>query len=464
MKRVTSIFYNIAGLFFFWGFVAASNDVLIPIFKDYLQIEQWQSQMISFVFYVAYTIGSILYLFVSYHLKNDLLQIIGYTKGLSIGLIISFVGTLLFIPAAQHSSFISLIGGLFIVGIGFSLQQTAANPLIIMAGDEAYGSQRLSLAGGINNIGTTIGPLLVSYAVFQSTSSFPSLQNLMYPYLILGAVFLLIALWFFIYPQQKTNTVESKNYVQWYQIKQVVIVPQVWMGMLAIFLYVGVEVSTAANLAEFAKQKAHISTNEIAPFISLYWACLMIGRWASASDIFAQHKLKKIIFKILFPLMALALFLLILHINQKHIPHIKWILVYITSLIILDFLSQGDAAKQLILYSAAGVVLIMIGIFSKGYFSVFNIIAVGMFCSTLWPCIFEIALKNMNHYAGLISSLLIMMIMGGGWVSLLQGYLSKLIGIHASYVVGIFCFIYLLLYGWMSQKNTTHQMNTQYAA
>src|SRR6187455_1575496 len=151
-------------VFFFWGFVAASNDILIPVFKEKLNLEQWQSQMISFAFYVAYTVGSLIYYLISSMSGGDLLNRIGYKNGIAGGLCISALGTLLFYPAAESSSFLLMITGLFVVGLGFSLQQTAANPLAIVMGDRRTGSQRLSMAGGINNFGTTLGPVVVSLA------------------------------------------------------------------------------------------------------------------------------------------------------------------------------------------------------------------------------------------------------------------------------------------------------------
>src|SRR5215210_3938810 len=165
-----SQFGTLISVFFFWGFVAASNDILIPVFKEKLQLEQWQSQMISFAFYVAYTVGSIIYFVVSRASGGDILNRLGYKNGISLGLTISALGTLLFYPAAQTGSFLLMITGLFIVGLGFSLQQTAANPLAIVMGDPKTGAQRLSMAGGINNFGTTIGPLLVSYAIFGTVT------------------------------------------------------------------------------------------------------------------------------------------------------------------------------------------------------------------------------------------------------------------------------------------------------
>ena len=146
-----SQFGTLVSVFFFWGFVAASNDILIPVFKEKLHLEQWQSQMISFAFYVAYTVGSIIYFLVSKASGGDILNKMGYRNGISWGLIISAIGTLLFYPAAETASFPLMISGLFIVGLGFSLQQTAANPLAIIMGDPKKGSQRLSMAGGVNN-------------------------------------------------------------------------------------------------------------------------------------------------------------------------------------------------------------------------------------------------------------------------------------------------------------------------
>ncbi|HAL94846.1 MAG TPA: MFS transporter, partial [Chitinophagaceae bacterium] len=194
-----SQFSVLISVFFFWGFVAASNDILIPVFKEKLNLEQWQSQMVSFAFYVAYTVGSIIYFIVSKAIGGDLLNRIGYKNGISVGLVISALGSLLFYPAAEQASFGLMITGLFIVGLGFSLQQTAANPLAVVMGNPKSGSQRLSMAGGINNLGTTIGPVLVSLAIFGSvvaSTGVASIESVKTPYLILGAAFIVVALIF----------------------------------------------------------------------------------------------------------------------------------------------------------------------------------------------------------------------------------------------------------------------------
>ncbi|HEX9152980.1 MAG TPA: MFS transporter, partial [Flavobacterium sp.] len=190
-------FIPLAIVFFFWGFVAASNDILIPVFKKAFDLSQGESQLVSLAFYIAYTVGSLIYMGISYLMKEDLVNKIGYKNGLALGLAISALGTLLFYPAANTGSFPLMLSGLFIVALGFSLQQTVANPLAIALGPIATGSQRLTMAGGINNLGTTIGPLIVSFAIFGSNtggSTDMSIESVKIPYLVLGLAFLLVAI------------------------------------------------------------------------------------------------------------------------------------------------------------------------------------------------------------------------------------------------------------------------------
>ena len=192
-----SQFLVLITVFFFWGFVAASNEILIPVFKSAFNLSQMQSMYVAMAFYVAYTVGSIIYFLTSKAIGGDLLNRIGYKNGIAIGLLISAMGTLLFYPAANAGSFGLMLSGLFIVGLGFSLQQIAANPLAIMMGDPATGAQRLTMAVGVNNFGTTIGPLLVSTAIFGSVSAGgteASIEAVKTPYLVLGAAFVLVAL------------------------------------------------------------------------------------------------------------------------------------------------------------------------------------------------------------------------------------------------------------------------------
>ncbi len=446
---------TIISVFFFWGFVAASNDILIPVFKEKLHLQQWQSQMISFAFYVAYTVGSLIYYFISKSSRGDLLNRIGYKNGIALGLCISAVGTLLFYPAAETSSFPLMILGLFIVGLGFSLQQTAANPLMIVLGDPKKGSQRLSLAGGINNIGTTIGPLIVSLAIFGSikagSDSISSIEGVKIPYLILGAAFIIVAIIFkfsSIPDKIDLNISEEKNDNLMADRKSVFKYPQLVMGMLGIFVYVGVEVSTISNLPEYMKQHLHTTTDQVAPYVSLFWASLMIGRWTSSVGIFNVKSTTKKILNYVVPYLAFIFFLGVNLIAGHDITPFYLYSVIIITLIIGDLLSKGNPVRQLFIFSTMGIIALMTGILTEGMISVYAFISVGLFCSTLWPCIFTLAIAGLGKHTNEGSGLLIMMIMGGGVISLLQGFLAgdQYLGIQWSYLVGVVCFLYMAYY------------------
>src|ERR1700722_484864 len=166
----TSSLIVLISIFFFWGFVAASNGILIPLFKETFHLTQFQSQLVDFSIYIAYFFGSIVYFLVTVYYQ-DPLQKIGYKKGLIIGLLISAVGAIGFIPAANMQSYPMFLSCMFIIGLGFTLQQIVANPYVIALGNPSTGSHRLNLAGGINSFGTTIGPVLLSLALFGHVNS-----------------------------------------------------------------------------------------------------------------------------------------------------------------------------------------------------------------------------------------------------------------------------------------------------
>lgn len=458
MKRS---FVFLISIFFFWGFVAASNDILIPVFKEALNLTQWQSQMIAFAFYVAYTVGALIYIGLTRLLKTDLATLLGYGKALSVGLLVSACGTLLFIPAANLASFPLLLLGLIVVGLGFSLQQTVANPVAISLGNAATGSQRLSLAGGINNIGTTLGPLLVSFAIFgvpdlEKTATL-SIASVKFPYLFLGLFFCLFAIVFWrldLGSPVKTNTstgdIKQNSDINIYKI------PQVWLGMIAIFLYVGVEVATASNLPEYLTAFHQIETSQLAPYISLFWASLMIGRWASASGALNLKGLHRQLFRWFLPFAAFALFLFVNWIAGYDVFRFLPYLFAVLILIVADTLTKGNPAIQLLVYSLLGALALVLGMALNGEWAIFSFLAAGLFCSTLWPCIFTLAISGMNEHTSKVSNALIMMIMGGGFVSVFQGWLASphLIGIRFSYIVGVCCFAFLAYYASFMLKKS----------
>ena len=448
-------FLPLVTVFFFWGFVAASNDILIPVFKEAFHLSQEQSQLVSLAFYVAYTVGSLIYLAVSRVIGVDLVNKLGYKNGLALGLLISAAGTLLFLPAANTGSFPLMLSGLFIVGLGFSLQQTAANPLAIALGSSETGSQRLTLAGGVNNFGTTIGPLIVSFAIFGAPTSMSrqlSMESVKFPYLMLGAAFLLVAIMLKFSSLPDRPAIQANEDTGHASGKQSALqFPQLVMGMLAIFVYVGVEVSTASNLPAYMETKLGLQTKDVAPFISLYWASLMIGRWTGAVDAFdLQGGLGKLL-KFLAPYLAFSVFLLVNAIARHELSHFYVYAAIVLILIAADMLSQGNPAKMLGIFSLLGIAGLVIGMSTTGMVSAYAFTSIGLFCSTLWPCIFTLAISGLGKHTGQGSNYLIMMIMGGGIVSWLQGFVADKIGIQMSYLVGVVCFAYLAFYAWKVQ-------------
>lgn len=445
-------FVPLVTVFFFWGFIAASNDILIPVFQKAFNLSQTESMLVQICFYVAYTVGSLIYMLISAGLKQDLVNKIGYKNGLIVGLLISAAGTLLFYPAANLHSFLLMISGLFIVGLGFSLQQIVANPLAIEVGPSETGSQRLTMAGGINNLGTTIGPLIVSFAIFGSAAAATndvSVESVKVPYLILGVAFVLVAIMlkFSSLPAvTPTNTENTDDVVKGEHRKSALAYPQLVMGMIAIFVYVGVEVSTASNLPAYMEKNLNFETKDVAPYISLYWASLMIGRWTGAVEAFDISAGFKKVLRFFAPYLAFGVFLLVNAIAKHDLSHFYVYGLIIIAMIICDILSKGNPARMLLIFSVAGIASLLIGMFTDGMVSVYAFTSVGLFCSTLWPCIFALAINGLGKHTNQGSGLLIMMIMGGGIVSLIQGYVADLTNIHFSYIVGVICFAYLAFY------------------
>jgi FHS family L-fucose permease-like MFS transporter len=458
-------------VFFFWGFVAASNDILIPVFKTAFHLSQGESQLVSLAFYIAYTVGSLIYMGISVIIKEDLVNKIGYKNGLSLGLLISAFGTLLFYPAANTGSFPLMLSGLFIVALGFSLQQTVANPLAIALGPITTGSQRLTLAGGINNLGTTIGPLIVTFAIFGSSTgaSTLSIESVKIPYLILGLAFLLVAILLkFSSLPDKPALIEEEIATEGSNAKKSALqYPQLVMGMIAIFLYVGVEVSTASNLPAYMESLINAKTGvlytlqEISPYISLYWASLMIGRWTGAIEAFTDKASLQQILRFVAPYLAFGVFLAVNAIAKHDLTPFYIYGLIILVLIAADIASKGNPARMLLIFSVLGIIALAVGMSTTGIVSIYAFTSVGLFCSTLWPCIFTLAVSGLGKNTSQGSSFLIMMIMGGGIISWLQGFVSESIGIHASYLVGVLCFAYLAFYAWSVSsilKKTRNQL------
>jgi FHS family L-fucose permease-like MFS transporter len=353
---------TLISVFFFWGFIAAGNGVFIPFCKNYFHLDQFQSQLVDYAFYVAYYIGALLLYVLGSAQGKDLVGSWGYKKSIVYGLLFSAVGAVAMIIAVNANTFAGMLVGLFIVALGFSLQQTAAQPFAISLGDPKTATGRVNLGGGINSFGTMIGPIVVSLLLFgtaaatQEQKDSLGLNNVSFLYAGVGALFIGAALLFGLSknvpagknaetPEKSSKALSAlmiitgllivmfvpvfKSYIglpetmddvakhalESYRMKWLfgalaVVVggllfanvsaqknsegwgamkyPQLVLGMLGIFTYVGVEVTIQSNLGALLELPAFgaISADKIGPYISMYWGSLMIGRWAGSIGVF----------------------------------------------------------------------------------------------------------------------------------------------------------------------------------
>ena len=441
-----SALYTLMTVWFFWSFVAASNGILIPLFKEKFQLTQTQAQLVDFAFYAAYFVGSIIYLLVSASMKTDILNRIGYKNGIIYGLLISAMGTLLFYPAAEMKSYALLLSGLFIVGLGFSLQQTATQPFMIALGPPETGAQRINLGGAVNNLGGTIGPVIISFAIFGSiapdAAASATVESVKVPYLILGGLFLALA-GFFKLSKLPRITNDEKVEAGLGALKY----PQLVLGMTAIFVYVGVEVTIGSNLGEYLKKVEGLESSQVSKYVSLFWGSMMIGRWTASIANFDPSPAMKRVLVFVVPLIAFAI---VLGVNALYsgdvsdlYPYAVWILVMIASYIA----SREKPVTILLYFTALGAILSIIGVFATGKIALFSLISGGLFCSILWPSIFSLGTAGLGKYTNQGAAFLIMMILGGAIIPLLQGKIADMIGIQLSYLTAVVGFAYLFFFG-----------------
>ena len=526
-KSNNSALYTLITVFFFWGFIGASNGIFIPFCKAKFGLDQFQSQLIDFAFYGAYYIGALLLFIFSSIAKKDILNGWGFKKGIIYGLLVSTFGAVLMIIAVTQGSYLFILGALFIVALGFSLQQTSAQPFAASLGEPHSASSRLNLAGGINSLGTTIGPIVVSIALFgviagvnieEFAQKPDSLDSMRILYVFVGGLFLLAAALFhfskklpsgksdstfetankamktliaitvilvaifayifsryedaefitrFIENKEKdylglaltastllvvviglffANTTAQKNPEGWGAMKY----PQLVLGMLALFAYVGVEVTIGSNLGELlvTADFGSISGPALAPYMSMYWGSLMIGRWAGAITVFNPSSQLKKILLIVVPYIAFGVVLAANAISGQDITPLYAYAFVILFQIAGFFLGKDQPSRTLMIFGIMGMTAMLIGLFTTGTIAIFAFMSGGLFLSIMWPSIFSLAIAGLGKYTSQGSAFLVMMILGGGIIPPLQGKLADIIGIHTSYFIPVLCFAFIAFYGW----------------
>jgi len=294
-KKNKLAFVVVTALFFMWGFITCMNDILIPYLKMMFDLSYFQVMLVNFAFFGAYFIGSLAYFIIS-STKGDPVLKMGYKKGIILGLLVSGTALTIFFPAASFHSYGLFLSALFILGLGFTLLQITANPYVAILGSDETASSRLNLSQGFNSLGTTIAPIIGGYLVFHYFAKYgqPLLNNLgekiytsdgaqvtafsvQAPYLIFAAVFFIIA--FIVYKielPKVTDNEEIEFSAGALKYRNLV------LGMVAIFMYVGAEVSIGSIMINYIKQQLNIGEMVAKSYLAFYWGGAMIGRFMGA--------------------------------------------------------------------------------------------------------------------------------------------------------------------------------------
>jgi len=404
-------------LFFMWGFITCLNDILIPHLKAVFTLNYTQVMLIQFSFFTAYAVISIP--------SGKLVEKIGYKNGIVVGLITAGIGCLFFYPAAGYQNYVLFLVALFILASGITLLQVAANPYVAILGKPETASSRLSFAQAINSFGHTIAPyfgslIILSVAVLtaEELSKLNTVEMSAYqlaeasavqtPYLFLAATLFIIASIFMFIKLPKIEASEisasgsgGKNYDDLHKsawgYKHLVI------GAVAIFLYVGAEVSIGSFLVNYFGQTyiAAMPAEQAGKFVSFYWGAAMVGRFIGSA---IQRKIKP--------------------------------------------------AHVLVFNSIAASILVIFSMISNGYAAMWSILAVGFFNSIMFPTIFTLAIDGLGKHTGQASGILCTAIVGGAIIPVIQGYFADTIGIHYAFFIPVLCYLFIVYYGWNGYKPT----------
>ncbi|MGH8272901.1 MAG: sugar MFS transporter [Gammaproteobacteria bacterium] len=394
----------VTAIFFMWGFITVLNDVLIPHLKALFTLDYAQVMLVQFTFFGAYFLMSLP--------SGKVVSRFGYRVGIIVGLVITGIGALLFIPAAQWQTYPLFLLAFFVLASGITLLQVAANPYVSLLGPLRLASSRLNLAQALNSLGTFLAPklgglLILSTAVLGAVelAKLTPVQQAAYrlqqahivqgPYLGIAIVLFVLAIvvWLFHLPRLENN-VEADN--SQHGFADALALRRVWLGMFAIFVYVGAEVSIGSFMINYLHLPGigNMSEARAAGFVSLYWGGAMIGRFIGSA-----------------------------------------------------LLTRIDTRRLLAFNATIAALLVIATMSTHGYVAVVTIVAVGLFNSVMFPNIFTLGIEKFGPLTGRVSSLLVMAIVGGAVIPLAQGALADHIGLHHAFLLPLLCYAYIVFYG-----------------
>ncbi|WP_462383604.1 sugar MFS transporter [Pseudomonas sp. Marseille-QA0892] len=377
-------------LFFMWGLITSLNDILIPHLKGVFTLTYFQASLIQFCFFTAYFIVSFP--------AGRLVERVGYKAGIIVGLGTAAVGCLLFYPAAGAHSYGFFLTALFVLASGITLLQVAANPYVTILGKPETAASRLNLTQAFNSLGTTVGPLVGAVTILALVGTDETAHSVQTPYLILAGLLVLLAVIIGLFKLPIIKDAEGGEESASTRVQH----SSIWeykhlvLGVVALFMYVGAEVSIGSYLVSLMEMPeiGGLNSQTAGKYLALYWGGAMIGRFIGG-----------VVMRWIRPNIALAF----------------------------------NAIVNVLLISAA----IMIG----GLTAMWMLLLVGFFNSIMFPTIFSLGLKDLGHFTAKGSGLLCMGIVGGALIPPIQGLFADNLGLLVSFFVPVACYFYICFYG-----------------
>lgn len=451
---------SLISLFFVWGFITVMNDILVNTFQGIFDLTATQRSLVQMAFFGAFFIISLIYFLISSISGKDPINRIGYNNGMIISLVIIAIGCISFYPAAQMNSYGAFLAALFILATGVTLLQICSNPYAAIIGSPETASSRLNLAQGFNSLGTTIGPIVGTILIYQVFSDGEqTIESVSMTYVLYGFVFLAMAV--LVRLAKMPSFINNETIEKGFSVlKQRHLV----LGILAIFFYVGSEVSIGTWIVEFLKSDkvAGLSESEASYFLSYFWGGLMIGRLMASQSL--NQDLKPLKKYLSMSLIAIGVFAFIYiatsvkfvdgQFNFKMLAFSKVYiyLIYIAISIIAFVISAGKAARSLVVFSIINVCLILTAIFTGGTIAMWSILGAGLFFSIGWSNIFTLAIKDLGKYTSQGSSLLVMAIVGGAALPFVQSHIIEAYNIQISFIIPLIGLLYIIFYGAYGYK------------
>jgi FHS family L-fucose permease-like MFS transporter len=394
-RQYTPALISLAVLYFMMGFITCLNDTLVPFFKTGFHLNYSQSSLVQFYFFLTYSIASVP--------AGKLVHKIGYKNGMVTGFFIAAFGASLFYPASVFHIYGLFLAALFVLALGVVLLQVSANPYITILGPAGTASSRLTLIQGVGSIGTTVAPLFGAAFILSFLKNAPSSSDAVrIPYLMIAAALLLIAV---IVLKLRLPVVQTEDE---YKLPDVTVSGRTVFsyrnlnfGIVAIFMYVGAEVSIGTFLTNYIADKVHVTTSVANNYVAFYWGGMLVGR------LIGSFLLKRI-----------------------------------------------RAAAMLSVLSITSVLLIIISLLSSGYMAAWTMISIGLCNSVMFAIIFSLSVKGLGKFTTSASGLLSTAIGGGAVVSFLQGVLKDNFSWQVAFILPVICYLYLLFYGVNGYKGS----------